>query len=145
MEKILIAGLGDKLRGDDGFGPLVIEKLKKEKLPENVEVKDFGSGVFALLNKMDQYDKIIVVDVIKKGGRPGKVYNFELKEVEDKKLTNIHEAKIDKIILIAKELGIERKIFVVGCEPKSMEYEVGLSKEVEKTIPKIINLIIKSI
>ncbi len=145
MGKILIAGLGDKLRGDDGLGPLVIEKLKNEKLPENVEVEDFGSGVFALLNKIEQYEKIIVVDAIKREGNPGEVYNFELSDLKKGKLTNIHETKIDKIVLVAKELGVETKILIVGCEPKSMEYEVGLSKEVEKAIPEIIDLIVASI
>lgn len=43
---------------------------------------------------------------------------------------------------MAKELGVETKILIVGCEPKSMEYEVGLSKEVEKAIPEIIDLIV---
>ncbi len=77
------------MRGDDGLGPLVIEKLKNEKLPENVEVEDFGSGVFALLNKIEQYEKIIVVDAIKREGNPGEIYNFELSDLKKKENSQI--------------------------------------------------------
>jgi len=145
MGRILIAGLGDKLRGDDGLGPFVIEKLRKEKLPKDVETEDFGSGVFALLNKIELYEEIIIVDSIKKSGNPGEIHKIKLSDLKDGKITNIHEAKIDSIILVAKELGAKTKILIVGCEPKSMRYEVGLSEEVKRAIPKLINLIIKSI
>ena len=142
MEKILIVGLGDRLRGDDGLGCFVIRNLKKRNLPKNVDIEDFGSGVFSLINKFKEYDKIIVVDAIKSGGKPGEIYKLELNEIENKKITNLHEVKIDKIILISQSLGIKSKIIFIGCEPKNLDYKIGLSKEVRDSIPYIINLII---
>jgi hydrogenase maturation protease len=145
VDRILIAGLGDKLRGDDGLGVFVIDEFKKKKLPENVDVEDYGTGIFGLIDKLNKYDKIILIDAIKKGGKPGEIYKLELNKIEDKKFTNLHELKIDKLVLVFRSLGINLKIIFIGCEPKSFDLGVGLSKEVEKAIPKIIDLIISSL
>jgi hydrogenase maturation protease len=143
VEKILIAGFGDKLRGDDGLGNFVIEELKKIKLPENVEIEDFGTNVFSLIDRLDKYKKIIIVDAIKKNGNPGKVYKLRLDKIKKEKLISLHEIKVDKIILLkAEKLS---NIIFIGCEPKNLDFKLGLSKEVRKAIPKIINLIISNL
>jgi len=140
-----VAGLGDKLRGDDGLGCFIIEELKKIKLPRNIEVEDFGCDIFSLIDRLWRYEKIIFVDAIKKGGNPGDIYKLELNEIENKKLLNLHELKIDKIILLLRATGLKSKIIFIGCEPKNFNFRIGLSKEIKRIFPKIIKLILEEI
>ncbi|WP_269851753.1 hydrogenase maturation protease [Methanosarcina horonobensis] len=42
--RIVVAGCGNPLYADDGFGPAVVESLKGFELPENVTVVDAGLG-----------------------------------------------------------------------------------------------------
>ena len=42
--EIVIAGCGNPLFGDDGFGPAVIEEMEKLTLPDNVTIQDGGAG-----------------------------------------------------------------------------------------------------
>ena len=42
--RILVAGVGNRLMGDDGFGPRVIDLLRDENLPNNVEARDIGTA-----------------------------------------------------------------------------------------------------
>jgi hydrogenase maturation protease len=43
-KRVMIAGVGNMFMKDDGFGGAVIKKILGKKLPEGVEVKDFGTG-----------------------------------------------------------------------------------------------------
>ena len=64
--EIVIVGCGNPLFGDDGFGPAVIEEMKKLTLPDNVTIQDGGAGaphfIFNFLNP-DVTKKLIVVDI----------------------------------------------------------------------------------
>ena len=52
--EIVIAGCGNPLFADDGFGPAVVEEMQKLTLPDNVAIIDAGLGgphfIFTLLD-----------------------------------------------------------------------------------------------
>ncbi len=51
--KILVAGMGNILRGNDGFGIRVVEKLSEiSELPEGVEIYEAGIGGIALVQEL---------------------------------------------------------------------------------------------
>ncbi len=67
--KIAVYGCGNKLFGDDGFGPAVISLLKTHRLPDNILVEDVGTGIreilFDLLLAPELAPKkIVLVDAI---------------------------------------------------------------------------------
>lgn len=71
QKRILIAGVGNLLRGDDGFGIRVIHKLSRQPLPPGVEIYEAGSAGVALAQKlMDGFDACLIVDAIRLGGPP---------------------------------------------------------------------------
>jgi hydrogenase maturation protease len=43
MAKVLILGLGNPFRGDDGIGPAVIATLQNQDLPRDVVALDGGT------------------------------------------------------------------------------------------------------
>lgn len=72
--KILIAGVGNVLRGDDGFGVAVAQALAPAP-PVGVTVFEAGiAGISLVQELMDSYDVLIIVDAIDRGGAPGTVY-----------------------------------------------------------------------
>ncbi len=56
-QKIVIIGVGNLWMGDDGIGIHVVESLRKQKLPENVQVFDAETRAFDVLEYMDGSDK----------------------------------------------------------------------------------------
>ena len=42
--KVVIVGIGNTLKGDDGFGPAVIEQLRETPLPDGVAAVDGGTA-----------------------------------------------------------------------------------------------------
>ena len=79
MKRILVAGVGNIFRGDDGFGPEVVRRLLQRPIPEGVRAIDFATRghdlAYAIL---DGYDGVVFVDVTSRDGQPGTLYTLEL-------------------------------------------------------------------
>lgn len=71
--RILITGVGNVLRQDDGFGIEVVHRLmEREHLPPTVRVLETGiAGIRLVQELMDGFDLLIVVDAVQRGGRAG--------------------------------------------------------------------------
>ena len=78
MSGILVAGIGNIFRGDDGFGVEVVLRLARRSLPAEVSVVDFGiRGIDLTYALMDGYDAVVMVDTMRRGEAPGTVSVIE--------------------------------------------------------------------
>ncbi|ATZ61373.2 MAG: hydrogenase maturation protease [Methanosarcinales archaeon Met12] len=156
MQKILVAGIGNKYMGDDGFGPRVVEALTTRDLPEDVEVRDVGLCGVTLAPDLDDYKFVIFVDAVKKGGKPGTIYRIEIGAGQIEKLKpedarsslplSIHEAKLEELLLFAKAIGtLPSTIVVIGCEVVEVTLGEVLSQEVETAVHRAVELILKEL
>lgn len=150
--KILIAGVGNKLRGDDGFGPRVVELLSREKLPENVEVADYGTAGFMLASDLGDYDFAIFADVIQREEKTGDLQIIELNSSDISSDLNVevtfslHEARVEEMLIFAKRLGtLPEKVVIIGCEPENLDLRLGLSPRVEEMARKAAEIILKKV
>ncbi len=152
-KKILIAGIGDLLRCDDGFGPRVINKLENMSLPNNVVVKDYGTSGLDLIFDLGNYDEVIFVDAIDFEGRAGEIKIIEPKprKITEKEIVGVinfslHEIDLEKIIELALSLNIlPKRTIIIGCKPKDLSFGLKLSEEVEKAIDRTIEIILEKI
>ena len=64
--EIVIAGCGNPLFADDGFGPAVIEEMQNLSLPDNVTIIDAGLGgphfIFTMLDP-EVTKKLVIIDI----------------------------------------------------------------------------------
>jgi hydrogenase maturation protease len=118
---VLIAGIGNIFLGDDGFGVEVVGRLSGRRLPEGVEVVDFGiRGMDLAYALYEDYDLVVFVDATPRGGEPGTVYLIE-PEIEDHGMVSLDTHGMDpvKVIRLARALGAPpARTLVVGCEPQ---------------------------
>ena len=120
-KRVLIAGVGNIFLGDDGFGVEVVRRLAECKLPEGVEVKDFGiRGMDLAYALQDDYDLVIFVDATPRGEKPGTVYLIEPEIEEDGEVAlDTHGMDPVKVMKLSRVLGAEpTRTLVVGCEPQ---------------------------
>ncbi len=62
MSPILVAGIGNIFKGDDGFGVAVAQRMAGRLLPAGVTVKDFGiRGLDLAYALLDGYAAVILV------------------------------------------------------------------------------------
>lgn len=134
--RILVAGVGNVLRGDDGFGPAVIEALAE--LPDCVDVIETGIGGIALLQElMDGYDSLILVDAVERGAEPGTVFLIEPEVLPGKHVPDIHLANPHRVLGMAKAMGVlPGRVVIIGCQPLDVEEMCqGLSPPVQQAVP----------
>lgn len=133
--KILVAGVGNVLRGDDGFGIAVAQKLEARPHAKNVTIMETGiAGISLVQELMDGYDMLIVADAVNRDGVPGTIYLIEPDVTDhDEKASNaLHQSLVDahysdpaKVFILAKALGVlPPRVFLVGCQPADYD-ELG--------------------
>jgi hydrogenase maturation protease len=148
--KILVAGIGNIFLGDDAFGSEVARRLMHQTWPDEVRVTDFGIRSYDLAYAMmDGYDVTIFVDSTSRNQLPGTVYLIEpdltaLDQLEEKGM-DAHSMNPIRVLQMLKTYGgSPGKLYLIGCEPGTLEDEdgqIGLSEPVEAAVPQAIELI----
>jgi hydrogenase maturation protease len=127
MSPILVAGIGNIFKGDDGFGVAVAHRMAGRPLPAGVTLKDFGiRGLDLTYALLDGYAGVILVDTAQRGKPPGTVYVIEPEasaiadpQPEDL-LFSPHELDPARVLRLAAALGSQcRRVVLVACEPAS--------------------------
>ena len=135
-----MAGVGNVLRGDDGFGVAVVQRLEAEGVPEGVRVMDVGIGGIHLVQELqDPVDALIVVDAVDLARSPGTVMTLrpDVREPSGPDdLADIHFATPERALMLAGALRrLPADVWLVGCQPADAD-SLGdrLSPEVDAAV-----------
>lgn len=149
--RILVAGVGNVLTGDDAFGVRVVERLLENGgPPDGAKVIEVGIGGIHLVQElMDGYDGLVIVDAVDRGERVGTTWTLEPKVPEIAELTEgvrtamlaeTHYAVPAKALTLAKALGVlPRRVRIVGCQPAGLELGIALSDSVAAAIDDAVD------
>lgn len=147
MTRVLIACVGNVLRGDDGFGVVVAEELTRRSLPTGAELIETGIGGMSIVQQlMDGYDALIVVDTIDRGAAPGTICVLDPQVPDPQSLcmdewrqqfSNLHLAEPSRVLLLARAAGVlPSRVVLIGCQPERIEvYEPTLTPTVQRAVP----------
>ena len=144
MTRVLVAGVGNIFKGDDGFGVEVVQRLARGDLPAGVRVVDFGiRGVDLTYALLDGCEAAVLVDTAQRGGAPGDLYVIE-PEFDDRApapedlMISGHDLDPAKVLRVVRAMGGAcRRILLVACEPLTFGGEdgaMGLSPPVAAAI-----------
>ncbi|MGB7788810.1 coenzyme F420-reducing hydrogenase, FrhD protein [Methanoregula sp.] len=146
--EIVIAGCGNPLFADDGFGPAVIEEMHNLSLPDNVMIIDAGLGgphfIFTLLDP-EVTKKLIIVDIADYGAEPGSITKLRVEDLPPGAYRDAHSWDLAEPLQRIKD---RVDITIIGVQPARVtapEFEEGLSDELQKAIPKTIRVILETI
>lgn len=143
--RVLVSGMGNDLCRDDGFGIEVVRRFAAGQIPPGVRAIESGIGGIALVHElMDDYDMLVIVDAVDRGGEPGTVYLLELEvprmeDLSDKARAefagDMHYTVPSKALILARALGVlPRLVYLLGCQPLEQELGLGLSAPMEKGV-----------
>jgi len=142
QKEILIAGCGNKLFGDDGFGPEVVEYLLDHyNIPNNICLLDVGTGIRKILFTISLSEPrpkvIVIIDAVDKGRRPGEIFEITLDEIPKEKIDDfsIHQVPSSNLLRELRDF-CSVKVRVMACQieaiPETMQS--GLSEPVKKAV-----------
>lgn len=136
MSRILVAGVGNLLRADDGFGPAVVAHLSD--LPNGAEVIETGIGGIALLQEiLEGCDGLVLIDAVDRDAPPGTVFVIEPEIDPPQHVPDVHLANPRRVLMMAKAMGaLPERVVIVGCQPAEVdELNEHLSPEVQRAVP----------
>lgn len=150
---VLVAGVGNVLRSDDGFGVEVARRLMDRPQPTGVEVVETGiAGIQLVQDLMQGFDAAIVIDTVDRGRPPGTVMVIEPDVIDVEQLdhnekydllADMHMATPERSLMLARALGVlPDRLLMVGCQPVDVESPaIGLSDEVAGAIdPAVVEV-----
>lgn len=133
--QILLIGVGNEFRSDDGVGFVIARKLKTKCLPNTEVIEESGDGG-VLMETWKGTNRVILFDAMLAGVAPGTIYRFEAhtQPISTKFFhCSTHAFGVAEAIELARILHQLPSYFIVyGIEGKTFEAGTGLSPEVEK-------------
>ena len=143
--RTLIAGFGQVLRGDDGFGVAVLNRLaERGAASDTIELLDVGTGGIRLAQElMAPYDRLIIIDATTRGGTPGTVYSLIIDSVQPTREIDMHTTVPSRALEVAQAFGpLPAEIHFVGCEPASVdELTTELSPAVAAAVEEAVRIV----
>jgi len=143
---LLIAGIGNIFFGDDAFGVEVVRAATNRAWPANVTIKDFGIRGYDLACALLEHETAILVDAIGRGGAPGTLHVLELDPtVDSDELTadmEMHRLDVVQVFRLVRQMeGRLPRLFLVGCEPATLEPSADLSEPVRRSVADAVSVI----
>jgi hydrogenase maturation protease len=146
--RITVLGIGNLLLKDEGIGTHVAQKLTGIVDDANVKIIDAGTSPDFLSLVDGNTDKLIVVDAVKAGSEPGTIYRLTIDDLglDSTSPVSLHEIGVlDSLKIMALFDRLPESTVIIGIEPKTIDFGLDLSPEVEEKLPEIISLVLKEI
>lgn len=143
FEKLIVLGVGNELKCDDGVGPYVIRKLKYENIEDEKRILFIDAQTvpenFTGKIRKENPSHLIIVDACLMGSEPG-----DIKIVDKDDFAQIgistHSMSLSFFVRYLEQ-DTDFKIIFVGIEPESMDYADNPTPNVEKTADEFVNIL----
>ena len=113
---------------------------KRFTLPVDLSLLDGGTAGYALIDYIKGYDRLIIIDAVRGGKKPGMIYRLSADDIQqrtDLKLSG-HQISLPDVLCLAGKLDKLPEILLIGIEPKNMSYDLELSSEVKDAAENVI-------
>ena len=142
-DKIAVAGIGNELRQDDFVGSQIVRNLKKVVSSDRILILDCETVPENYLGVIERFkpSHILVIDAAQIGLEPGKYMLVGFEKVRGEGIST-HDLSLEIFAKYIKKV-IDAKLILLAIQPKSIEFEIGLTEELAKTAKEITNLLSK--
>lgn len=141
----VVIGLGNRFVHDDGAGLEVVAELRRRGLAgKGVEIRGYEEMDLSLLEEFGGASRIVIVDSMKSGTKPGTVSLYEVAEDPGEvSLPSLHELELSGMVGLARRMGVVScPVLIVGIEPADLSVGEGLSREVRSAVPAAVEAVL---
>ena len=135
------------MMGDEGVGVRVIRRLLEDYiLPPGVDAVDGGTGGLSLLPLIRESGRVILVDALDAGAKPGSIFLLEAADIEEtpRLRLSLHDTGILDVLRSASLLDGRAPATVIGIQPARMdEFGGELSEIVENRMEDVLGMILE--
>jgi hydrogenase maturation protease len=137
--RVLIAGIGNVFRTDDGFGPAVARCLAGLPWPAGVRVEDYGiRGLHLAYDLLDPWDALILVDALPDTGDVGGVVLMDITDEQAPESAQVDAHGMDPATVLVAVAALGGRLppctLLVGCQIADTTDGMGLTPPVEAAV-----------
>ena len=140
-ERVTVVGVGNVMRGDDGFGVEVVRRLRELGAPPNVQLIEAGEVPESFLGVIRRFrpTHILFVDAAIQGLSPGEL---RLLDPRDELGLPISTHKIPlRLLCEYVERTIGSKTAILAAQPEQVGFREGLSDPVRRGVEEAADVI----
>ena len=144
--KLIIFCVGNDLRGDDGIGPVIYNKLQNQ-IGNHILLYNVGGSLENFLSVISKENAThcLIIDAVDFGDdeiTAGSVGFFKPSDLEDKQVTFSTHFIPMKVFVEYMKTNSRVIIRILGVQPKNLDFGSEMSFEVLEAVDKVINFLI---
>jgi len=134
--RVVLMGVGNPMRGDDGVGVAIIQRLQESDLP-GVLLLNTETVPESFIGKVESYQPthVLLLDAANFGGRPGETRLIDSKHIGGQAVSTHSLPLTIFISYIEKSLGI--KVLLLGVQPKAVVFGEEMTPDLEEASERI--------
>jgi hydrogenase 3 maturation protease len=134
--KVVILGIGNTLRSDDGAGSVLASRIKGKAPFVVFDAEESPENYLEKIIK-EKADTVVLIDAVDFGAKPGEFKFLQAQEIKTVNLFATHNASISLTINYLQN-NLKADIIILIIQPKSINFGDKLSLEVKETLNKLV-------
>jgi hydrogenase maturation protease len=138
---VIVIGMGNAWRGDDGAGLAVARRLR-ERAPETLSVVEHEGEPVGLIEAWAGVREALVLDAVSSGAAPGTIHRLDARRERlpvELFRGSTHAFGLAEAIELARVLErLPERLLVYGVEGECFATGNGLSPEVERAVEELV-------
>lgn len=142
--RVLLLAIGNTMRGDDGAGPRLLERLKAEAKGDLLGI-DAGPAPERHFGEIEDLkpESIVLLDAVDWGGEPGEAAFFEEESLPSRACTT-HDVSL-KLVMRYLRLQTGARVGLLGIQPAQTALGAKMTPAVEKTARWLADCLLKEL
>ncbi|NQU19360.1 hydrogenase maturation peptidase HycI [bacterium] len=140
LGRVLIVGIGNQLRADDGFGPALISRIQNKTTASCLDVGSSPENYIGKIVKLKP-DVILFVDAVSMEEEPSTMRLIKAEQIPEYGFSTHNMSP--RLMIDNIKSQIKTEIFMLGIEPENLEFGESISKNVLEKLVLIENILIE--
>lgn len=144
--EIVIIGIGNTYRRDDGVGLAVADAIERRGVPGVRVVTDIADPL-GLVDAWTGAALAVIVDaVVLSPSVPGRVHRCGADEIGVEPKVSSHAVNVGQALRLGRQLGrVPDNVAIFGVEVLHTDHGVGMSEEVSAAVADVVSLVLTEI
>jgi len=143
---IRVIGIGNRLRGDDSVGPVVVDSVRERFAVDAIE---HSGESLSLMDAWSEADPVVLVDAVRSGAGAGRIHRIDLigEPLDVSSWTfSTHAFSLAETLELGRTLGrLPRRMIFYGVEGLRFEIGAPMTEDVAAAVPKVVEEIEREI
>jgi len=139
--KSVIVGIGNTLKGDDGVGPFICEKLAGKTCAKVIDAATVPENyIQRIISQKPQ--NLIIIDAVDFGGKAGEIKVFSSEKLNSVVISTHTLSPKIFIDMICREINAD--VYFIGVQPAHVQLGEPISRQVQGAIEKLTDILIET-